>query len=150
MARQSTLGGLKVPQLVTAMASTLTTSGRSLGVASCAYHFVDPSQNPRNLQQDLRFTDPEKTWVSKSSQLDRNLLNRVRWDSVPFNFWWTKTYPSPGTNISPHFEDTFESMMFLKTRLVGDVYPPWNVYSKFASGIPPIFRCYVHAWGTYE
>ena len=42
---------------------------------------------PRNPQRsDPRFTDPEKTWVSNSSS---KLLNGVRWDSVPFNFWWT-------------------------------------------------------------
>ena len=46
--------------------------------------------NPRNLQQDPRSTDPEKTRVSNS--LDHNFLGRVRWDSVPFNFWWNQRF----------------------------------------------------------
>ena len=40
----------------------------------------------RNLQQDPRFTDPEKTWVSNSS-IATSFFG-VRGDSVPFNFWW--------------------------------------------------------------
>ena len=33
-----------------------------------------------------RFPDPEKTWVLEPSNLRGH---GVRWDSVPFNFWWT-------------------------------------------------------------
>ncbi len=47
-------------------------------------HWSDNRQiSPRNLQQDPRFTDPEKTRVSNSSSLASYL--GVRWDSVPFN-----------------------------------------------------------------
>ena len=43
---------------------------------------------PRNFQRsDPRSTDPEKTetWLSARSQLP---VGKVRWDKVPFNFWW--------------------------------------------------------------
>ena len=44
-----------------------------------------PSKFPRNLQQDPRSTDPEKSWVSNSS-IATYWTGSV--GKVPFNFWW--------------------------------------------------------------
>ena len=37
--------------------------------------------------------------------------------------------------------------MFLFSFLLGDVTLPETFFRKFAPGSPPIFRCYVPAWG---
>ncbi len=67
---------------------------------------------PRNLQQDPRFTDPEKTWVSNSSIVTSL---GVRWDSVPIQFfmenagWLNCSSPcftwTPSFTWTPHMCD---------------------------------------------
>ena len=58
------------------------------GTCSFVVQIFSTKLYPRNLQQvqqDRSWMDPEKTWESNSSIAT---LLGVRWDSVPFNFWW--------------------------------------------------------------
>ena len=48
------------------------------------------------------FRTPQKTWVSNSSIAP---YLGVRWDSVPFTFWWIHIFP--GILIFPHVETTW-------------------------------------------
>ena len=48
---------------------------------------------PRNLQQDPRFTDPKQPEYLIALSPDLG----VRWDSVPFNFWWFETTTQLGS-----------------------------------------------------
>ena len=47
-----------------------------------------PAPNPRNLQRSDPLNGPFFSSVSNS--LIATYEGKVRWDSVPFNFWWTK------------------------------------------------------------
>ena len=58
------------------------------GTCSFVVQIFSTKLYPRNLQQvqqDSSWMDPEKAWESNSSIAT---LLGVRWDSVPFNFWW--------------------------------------------------------------
>ena len=67
---------------------------------------------PRNLQQDPRFTDPEKTWVSTSS-IATSFFG-VRWDSVPWKI----------------FDGKVDQTGFGKSRLVNLEFWVWEIRPK--------------------